>query len=101
MDWDAGLLHVDRAFKTVEGGPVLGLPKGPNGRKSRVVVLSSVALEVLQRHQVFQTERSDFIGRDWDPDGWILSYNAGATPDQTDDLHRLRDTTRKAPRPAR
>src|ERR1700694_4834941 len=78
VDWAEGLLRIDRAFKVIAGsGQVIGLPKGD---KKRRVMLSTGALDVLRRYEKLQRERAHFIDKEWDPESWLLSYNAGETP---------------------
>ncbi|MCU1493350.1 MAG: integrase family protein [Acidimicrobiaceae bacterium] len=76
VDWTARTIRVRRQLVPAAGGGNRLVPH-PKGRKPRTEAIGDVGVALLKRYQeTLRTRR----GEDWEPSGWLLSYDGGVTP---------------------
>jgi integrase len=92
VDRDRATLKVERAWVPGKGGQHLTTTKTG---KARTVALGSEGMAILGRYWDAQVER-------WsrDPDGWLLSYDAGTTPLRAKSLSEYVTALGRRQRPA-
>lgn len=77
VDWDGRRILIERARKPARGGDITGSTKG---RNRRWVAVEERVMAALARYRLLQEERADTLGIPMDPDGWLISPDAGMRP---------------------
>jgi integrase len=72
VDWERQCVVVERAWVPVAGGQHLTTPKT---KKARTVFLGDAGIAILKQ---YRADKEELLGQV--PEGWLLSYDGGATP---------------------